>query len=306
MRIPGVALLLSFTSCILIYLSCRRLPDQSFERSVEARFFSLPANTHPLVKTLSGRIFEQNQRKRFVNGLVNRTGYPAWNKAMVMNRNQQTGATGRTEGGGNETAVFIPFIKTNSATTNSVLNIHISGTDTTYKLVYAEEYANYGFDTSRADHWDARDIFHLFTLFDNMLFGHTEFQVNDGRLFGGDTSYKPRVILNDGPGQGCENCSMMPVTVCNTYIVCGNCLAFRSESLGGECCFPREQILCTTFWIEIGSGGGGTGNGGQPGGGGGNGGTGGPGGNNPSWGDDPCEEDPYNSGRVMPCDGVTG
>ncbi len=51
-------------------VSCRRIPDASFEINYEQRFFTVPANTDPLVKILSQRIYQQNQRNNFVNDLV--------------------------------------------------------------------------------------------------------------------------------------------------------------------------------------------------------------------------------------------
>ena len=40
----------------IAYFSCRRTTDISFEQNLEQRFFTMPANTSPVVKTLAQKI----------------------------------------------------------------------------------------------------------------------------------------------------------------------------------------------------------------------------------------------------------
>lgn len=200
-------LIIAISGCILLYFSCRRTPDVSFEQKFEQRFFTIPSNTHPLVKIFSEKIKEQNKRYGFVNGLVRRTGFAYWNMSIIGQSTQSI--VGRNTGGSDTTMLLIPFVKDNNPYVNSILYIRMTKEDTTYKLVYAEEYVNYGFDTTLTNHWDGRDVFHLFTIFDNMIFGHTKFKIKDSRLFGIDTSLYSKVVLTNGPGQNCEACRMM-------------------------------------------------------------------------------------------------
>jgi hypothetical protein len=75
-------LLIAISIGVIPYFSCRRVPDVSFEQNYEQRFFTVPGNTHPLVKSLAEKIRQQNQRYGFINGLVKRAGYALWNKSI--------------------------------------------------------------------------------------------------------------------------------------------------------------------------------------------------------------------------------
>jgi hypothetical protein len=48
-----VLFVLGFT----FYFSCRRLPDISYERSAEQKFFTIPGNTDPVIKALAQKIY---------------------------------------------------------------------------------------------------------------------------------------------------------------------------------------------------------------------------------------------------------
>jgi hypothetical protein len=194
-----------------------------------------------------------------VKGLVERAGFARWNKSMIATPRQQNNTGGRSSGDSNAVFVYIPFVKENNNFTNSVLIIKVTNTDTVFNLLYAEEYVNYGFDTTVTNQWNARNVFHLFTRFDNFIFGHTKFRVKDSRLFNMDTSLLSELSFFDDQSEGCSNCSrsIVPETVCNTYKKCQSCAQQRTVTK--QCCNPITITICTLVWTDMdgGTGGGG-------------------------------------------------
>jgi len=116
-----------------VFIACRRNLDRSFERDYEKQFFSVPANTNAVVKDIAEKIYQQNQRYRFVNDLVKRIGFPHWDKSAVSRTSNSTALT-RTDSGDTQ-YVFIPFVKETGNTVNSILAIKITPDKALYKLV---------------------------------------------------------------------------------------------------------------------------------------------------------------------------
>src|SRR5579885_3751788 len=79
--------------------------------------------------------------------------------------------------------VYIPFVRDSEQAVNAALIINMKPTDTTFRFLYDWQYAAYGFDTtSHTERWNARDIFHIFTLFDKEVFNINQFWITDKNL----------------------------------------------------------------------------------------------------------------------------
>jgi hypothetical protein len=72
----------------LVFHACRKIDYQRDKKMgiivnrTEA-FFSVPANTDPLVKAIAEKIKRQNDAAHFVNDLSKKIGFPVWNKSMI-------------------------------------------------------------------------------------------------------------------------------------------------------------------------------------------------------------------------------
>ena len=88
---PRTALITFFSVLILIIIidACRKIDYnrnkiQSIDADHTEKFFTIPANTDPRVKTVSESIKRQDDAAHFVNKLAEKVGYPVWNKALIV------------------------------------------------------------------------------------------------------------------------------------------------------------------------------------------------------------------------------
>lgn len=215
------------------------------------------------------------------------------------------------------TVVFIPFVLQGENTTNAVLAIKFNNIDTTYKLIYANRYRDYGFIQTSNAAWNALNVFHLFTRFDKAIFGHTKFVISDKRILNQNDevpSDSTPVVLEITTIPDSILARSESVYFCNTYMQCGQC-AFREATdltVEARCCNPTYHTTCTTVMIIVPDNDGGYGgafcsycpNDG----GGGGGGGGGPDPNNPpsgGWYDEPACN-PNNGATTVICDNNGG
>ena len=177
--------------------------------------------------------------------------------------------------GDSSTIIYIPFAIPDSNTTAAVLAVRQLPSDTLFSLFYPQHYQQFGFDTTIAG-WNARNVFQMFAEFDYTIFGHTDFLVTDGRIFGQaaiDTLLVKRKPALGGRGTYQQRQSDW-IELCVTYIYEVQLHGFRSSVTVTES--PIELEICTTYWNEagmFGGGGSGPGNGGGGNGGGGGGGS---------------------------------
>lgn len=119
----------------IAFVTCKRVPDVSFEQNYEQRFFNIPGNTHPVVKAVAQKNYLENQLYGFVNSLVRKAGFAYWDKAMISISLNSGYLTGRNSGDSSIKFIFIPFVKQNQTTTNAVLQVKFSEADTIFNLV---------------------------------------------------------------------------------------------------------------------------------------------------------------------------
>jgi hypothetical protein len=149
-----------------------------------------------------------------------------------------TGAASRiiTEAEGDTVAVtYIPFVREEENFVNASLLVKTTPTDTAFKYVCDWQYASYGFDTT-ATGWNANDVFHVFALMDNLVFGRNSFRIVDSNLLVAaernalqsanlsfNTTTVTRTLGSTGTGRGNSgyvNEVLMPVEVCTPISVC--------------------------------------------------------------------------------------
>lgn len=253
--------------------ACRKI-DRSAnatenESVIHRNFFAIPAGTNRIIKVIAQSIQRQDQQRHFIPELTKKAGYPRWDKAMIAPVSE-TNATTRMQAVPGE-VVLIPFVKENERVTTAILIINTAERDTAYHLIYASRYEDFGFNYRDTTKWNARNIFHLFSSFDNEIFGYAEFWVKDLRILTGnlaDTSVVVKVTMIDGD-EGMITNKSISLTYCNSYENCAPCSSSRPDSKSIPCqCGAVYSTVCTTVWMNIG-GAGGSGGGGSGGGGGG-------------------------------------
>jgi len=125
-----------------LVFTCRRDNDLRYEKlNPEQRFFTIPKNADLRIRAIADKIFQQNQRYGFVNSLVSRVGYPMWDKTNFG----RSGAANNVRTTSQSTEyVYIPFVSEKGL--SSILIVGLSSADTSYRLLYPEEYSAFDFN----------------------------------------------------------------------------------------------------------------------------------------------------------------
>jgi hypothetical protein len=243
--------LLFILFAFVLFFACRKT-EKVFtkeESAIEKKFFKTSVSTDPIVTSVSANIKRQNEKRNFVNKLSEKAGLPNWDKAAIVEV-PGTALTKLTKADSNVYQVFIPFVKENTNYVNAVLIVLIQKKDTAFKLVYGSQYARFGFKEKEKGKWNAKDVFHVFALFNKQVFGHKKFLVKDKRLSPGNTiaardSFRVNFIDSASLKAGGR---FISYTACSDVEVEVPCKAFRTES--EYICY---QIInyCTTYYVTI-------------------------------------------------------
>ncbi len=169
---------------LLFIVSCRKsdieIPIAETPTSIE-RFFNLPESADPRLKAIAQSIRTQEKEHPFLKDFTKRTGWPVWNKVKMIGPG--IGNVTSTSGTNSTTLVYIPFVQDSAVTVNAVLAVKLDPFDTAFRILYANNYASFGFGTTADNTWNARNVFQFFALFEYEIFGHTKFLIKDERLF---------------------------------------------------------------------------------------------------------------------------
>jgi hypothetical protein len=185
---------------------------------------------------------------------VKRVGFPKWDKSLIVT-NQGVRAANARVMDDSTTLVYVPFAIDSIQIVKATLLAQMSPDDSLFRLVYDREYRRFGFDSAANNYvWKAKNIFHLFSRFQRSIYNHQSFQITDGRILGKDSSVKS--VLSFEQGAGWQRTGVLqPVQVCDIFIDCHECLAFKTNSTIGpgdiSCCFPTLVNHCTTQWINV-------------------------------------------------------
>lgn len=90
-RTPKGQLIIFYGIIVLMIIidACRKIDFRRDEaippiEDRTAAFFTVPANTNPIVNAIATRIKRQNDTAHFVNEIAKKIGIPIWNKAIIV------------------------------------------------------------------------------------------------------------------------------------------------------------------------------------------------------------------------------
>jgi hypothetical protein len=266
-----VRLYLFLTATVLMWAACRKTDSQSGAENSspsvkESRFFSEHRSVNPQVDAITQWIKQENDKKNFVGQTVKQIGYPRWDKALVKTTGQNLSHRGGVDS--SFTIFLIPFVRDSQNYVNASLVLKATQTDTTMGYICDWQYSDFGYSPLSDTAIRARNVFHLFTLMDNNIFGYKDFKVNDKRLY---THQDSLAILNSNiPMDSAEVVYSIDSSgisgrqqswsyeICTNYTVCvhlgeGNKIktgvSGRGSSLPGGCATTATWTYCTV--IEV-------------------------------------------------------
>jgi hypothetical protein len=97
---------------ITLYVACRKFDHQNEPRGLslkEEKFFNRYSPTEPLTTSIRNYFKRKNEQLNFVDKVVERIGYPRWDKTYTVTG---TASQVMTESEGDTVAVtYIPFVR---------------------------------------------------------------------------------------------------------------------------------------------------------------------------------------------------
>jgi hypothetical protein len=107
---------------MIAVIACRKMDRQPTisDDALEQKFFYSHRSGSNLEKSIVSFMQRENNKYHFVGNIVNRVGFPYWNKAIIISDQSKTG---RGQGGESATFVLIPFVRNTENQVNSVLLI---------------------------------------------------------------------------------------------------------------------------------------------------------------------------------------
>ncbi len=184
----------------------------------------------------------------------------------------------------NDTIVLVPLVLENTTYVNAMIACNV-GDSVTFTIVAGEDYANYGFHNI-ADSMSAQTLALTMMALDQNVFGHSDFEILDTRLFNYPNLDTVERFCRIAPHQAPSTNVMELISYmyCYEVWVADNQGQLVGCAPGQPCNTGHNEVQCTTAFVwanfitSEGGGGSGTGEGGS---GGGSGGTGG--GTTPGW-----------------------
>lgn len=237
---------------LAILITCRKI-DYNERTSVDdvdplEVFFSDTTSADFRVRAIARKIEMQNLQHDFIKDLVKRVGFPIWKKSLIVPPPQQT----RLSNDSAITYLYIPFA--NDSTVNASLIVRTTIVDTSFRLLNSFEYETFGFD-STSNTWNAKNIFHLFAIFEKEIYGHTVFKILDRRLFPLPDTNKTIIAHFKNQNLSWERQNLLSeVTNCQWIDVCYGPDWYEDWCDGGcttDCeYFTHSELSCTTVWTN--------------------------------------------------------
>jgi hypothetical protein len=281
------ALLILFCFSIILYWGCKKIDTViNLETppilKIPENFFVTPPNTSKLVKRIIENIKVRNNNKEFITNFANEFGYPVWDKILETttrhashgNGGSSFGGNGGSSSNNNDTIILIPFVLENGTTINGFFRATINDSILiNYSLT--KDYKGYTFSNNNSNS-QATEFAFLSMKLNTAVFGVTDYQITDSRLFSPDTvttksrtiHFEPEVNQNNLFTTFCAT-STVNFSYCGTSSWCNTQGGCDSPNCSTGQCYPYSQTTttCTTFETPNfpggGGGGGGTGGGGQ-------------------------------------------
>ncbi|MGN6292513.1 MAG: hypothetical protein ACTHMV_07170 [Chitinophagaceae bacterium] len=219
----------------MMALSNCKKEDQQFETRSEqpvidiglSRFFTDHLPVEPLARTIREFVIREDQRYHFAEEYSRKIGIPRWDKVISVYDRKKAGIS-YGNGSYDSTISYIPFVKDSQSQVNACLIIKTMNNDTSFRVLYQNEYDDFGLDK-------ARNIFHLFALMENRVSGTEKFSITDERLL---TDAERAEIINAGLSED-------DITV--TYTLKRNAGTQNTSKA-----FAIEQCYLITYCIQYG------------------------------------------------------
>jgi hypothetical protein len=182
---------------VLLKTSCKK--NDAFVSEAEAtkvtttnQFFNLPSNVNSAVARVANALAKQNAQTGFVKELTTTAGYPVWDKSILELSNQANNANSLFEDHkGGDTCILVPMVLQDAQYVNAFISAVLIGDSVTMRMYYRNDYKAYPFKASQpsATVTSAEDFAGRMMAFDKEVFGYTDFEIKDKRLFNGSTNY---------------------------------------------------------------------------------------------------------------------
>ncbi|MBL7763807.1 MAG: hypothetical protein JNL23_10320 [Chitinophagaceae bacterium] len=243
----------------LWFISCRKTqqevsPESTVDNSGKESVISPNDN---LLSLLAAKVEKQINASRASENIAAFAGQPDWQQSLIIEKND---VSSRSKKKNAKAIVYTPFARKNEHKTAAILQSTIYETDTVFQMLYPQQYLQYGFGAHSDTAWNAYDLFNIFASFDYNLYGTSQYIVNDGRIFGKnekDTLLVMRQsgsVSNTANGRvGSSGNKLQAFNICTTWTSCAYGI---DGSTGSNTC--KTTQVCTTYWIEVGDGGGGS------------------------------------------------
>ncbi len=257
----------------LLWSACRKVDRQTNNEgnappSKEVQFFTKHRPTNPQVQEIMQWLHTKNSKENFVNKTVAQIGYPRWDKALIQVSNSSLSYRGGTDT--SFTLLLIPFVRDSQNYVNASMIVKTTATDTTMDYICDWQYQDFGFNPLSDTALRAKNIFHLFALFDNNTFGHTSFKLRDQRLYSHedslaiasnnipfDSAQVIYTLVNTGVSGRGSGTGSYTITTCSDFTECiswgtsgfrNQLSSGRSGSLTG-CVVSVSWTVCTSTLI---------------------------------------------------------
>lgn len=261
-RYPAIASFLILLFCIagLLMNGCSK-KDQNEKQTTEVKpapastFFTAPSSTDPFVNAIAAILQRKDMNGDIELQLSRHAGLPKWDYALVAVGTIADAGKGETGQEDSVKVALIPFVMESYKQTTAMMMVKISSSDTSYRLIYAGQYEEFGFGRAQAGKWNAFNLFHLFTRFDNAIFGHKKFLVKDKKILNGLGAKNQETAIVELVGNKNTAAKLVRVPYCTDYDVCLRpCPLKPTAARTQPCCLEwATRSYCTEVWIDDGN-----------------------------------------------------
>lgn len=173
----AVLVLTALSNCRKTDRSARDKADVTAVDLQIGRFFSDYLPGEPLARAIREFVIREDQRYHFSEEYLKKLGTPRWDKMLSFynSKNHEHYLP-------DSTISYIPFVKGTRIQINAALVVRTVNKDTTFRILYAREYDDFGFGETINRKPNSRDIFHLFASMEESVFGTKRFSITDERL----------------------------------------------------------------------------------------------------------------------------
>src|SRR5258706_823729 len=208
-------LLSAWVICYFSLNACRKIDHQNNRSQIDntERFFKLSPNVHPAVKQVANKIRKLNEQRNFINRFVTKQGFALWDKAVVTPiRSANTAA--RLES--SDYSVLIPLVWDNAPLVHSAIAAKVTSDSTYFTVLDGGNYATYNADSASRG-MNGRQLSATLMFLDNLVFGHTMFEIKDSAAFPCKGKKVEFVAAPDSVVPNTSNLGRMEIL---TYVVC--------------------------------------------------------------------------------------